>query len=70
LLKNKYEKGSKFTSKYNLNILVYYESLPTIIEAIAREKKLKGITRAKKEYLINKFNPLWNDLYDKALDEE
>ncbi len=67
---HKFEKGSKFTSKYNVSFLIYYEGLPTINEAITREKAIKGISRAKKESLINSFNPEWMDLYDKVLDEE
>jgi putative endonuclease len=70
IYQHKFEKGSKFTSRYNVNILVYYEWLPTIVEAIAREKAIKGISRAKKEALIKNFNPEWLDLYDKVLDEE
>lgn len=34
--------------------LVYYEECPTRLEAMRREKQLKGWTRAKKEALINK----------------
>ncbi len=66
---HKFEKGSLFTSKYNVKNLVYYECYPTIMEAIAREKVLKGMTRLKKEYLIDTFNPNWTDLYEKVLNE-
>ena len=65
---HKFEKGSMFTSKYNVHNLVYYEQFSTIEEAIKREKILKGFTRAKKEILINKFNPPWEDLYNSLLD--
>ena len=34
--------------------LVYYEEYPTRLEAMRREKQLKGWTRAKKEALISK----------------
>jgi len=51
-----------FTSKYNLDKLVYYEIYNSIKEAIAREKQLKGWLRIKKIDLISKDNPLWNDL--------
>ncbi len=37
-----------FTSRYKVNKLVYVESLPTISEAIAREKQLKGWRREKR----------------------
>ena len=52
-----------FTSKYNLNELVYYEMLDNPKEAIKREKQLKNLVRRKKDALINKFNPNWKDLY-------
>jgi predicted GIY-YIG superfamily endonuclease len=54
--------GSKFTSKYNVTKLVYYEIYDSIIDAIAREKAIKAGSRAKKVALINKMNPAWNDL--------
>ncbi len=34
--------------------LVYYETYPTRLKAMRREKQLKGWTRAKKEALIRK----------------
>ena len=60
--KNKTIKG--FTSRYNLNKLVYYEVYDDEISAITREKRLKQYNREWKNDLINKFNPLWRDLYD------
>jgi len=33
-----------------------------VTDAIAREKQVKGWTRAKKEALIARMNPEWNDL--------
>ncbi|WP_235049520.1 GIY-YIG nuclease family protein [Sphingobacterium paucimobilis] len=55
--------ANSFTSKYNSCLCVYYESFPTIEEAIDREKQLKKWNRSKKENLINKLNPQWNDLW-------
>jgi putative endonuclease len=49
----------KFTSRYQANLLVYFEAFPDPVQAIAREKELKGWSRAKKEKLINSFNPKW-----------
>ncbi|PLX25185.1 excinuclease ABC subunit C [Candidatus Parcubacteria bacterium] len=54
-----------FTSKYNTNKLVYYEIFEDAYEAISREKQIKNLLRSKKETLINKENPKWEDVYDK-----
>lgn len=51
-----------FTEKYNLQKLVYVETTNDVKAAIAREKQLKGWSRAKKEALIVGINPAWNDL--------
>ena len=59
--KSKQNKKS-FSAKYNLNKLVYIEAFETLVEAIKREKYLKGKSRAFKEALIRKTNPDWNDL--------
>lgn len=55
---------SSFTARYNISKLVYYEVHPSIEEAIAREKYIKGKVRKWKIDLINSFNPDWNDLTD------
>ena len=70
LLKRIYEHRSgkhkySFSNRYNLYKLVYYEGFHRIEDAIAREKQIKGGSRAKKEFLINSINPEWRDLsYD------
>ncbi len=53
-----------FTKKYNVTKLVYYEVFEDIIEAINREKRIKGGSRKRKLDLINSINPDWRDLYD------
>jgi len=58
--KNKLLPG--FTSRYNIQYLVYYESTPGIHVALAREKQIKGWLRAKKIALIDSMNPAWKDL--------
>ena len=58
--KNKLVKG--FTSKYNIQYLVYYEMTTNIHTAIAREKQIKGWLRTKKIALIETANPEWTDL--------
>ena len=63
--KNKVIDG--FTKRYNVNKLVYYEETTDVNSAIAREKQLKGWNRAKKNQLIEKVNPNWDDLYDGIL---
>ncbi len=51
-----------FTSKYNVNKLIWYENFNSPEEAIAAEKKIKGWTRAKKLNLIKSINPNFDDL--------
>ncbi len=67
--KTKQVKG--FTSRYNLDKLVWYESFEQVqdrvrllTDAIAREKEIKGWRREKKIALIESMNPEWKDLYD------
>ena len=50
---------SKFTGRYQTDLLIYFELLPNAAQAIAREKELKGWSRSKKDALINAFNPTW-----------
>ncbi len=52
-----------FSSRYGCKILVWYETLPSMKEAIAREKQIKGGSREKKLALIQVLNPEWRDLY-------
>jgi putative endonuclease len=51
-----------FTKRYRINRLVYYENFKYIGNAIAREKEIKGWSRAKKLALIKSMNPGWQDL--------
>ena len=51
-----------FTSKYKCTKLVYYEEYNYVNDALARENQLKGLSRGKKEVLINAMNPEWKDL--------
>ena len=57
-----------FSSKYQLNKLVYFESFDSIEAAIQREKQIKGGSRNKKIELINAMNPEWRDLFDEIQD--
>lgn len=53
-----------FTQKYNIHHLVYYEIHQEVLEAITREKQIKGWVRKKKIDLINAFYSEWQDLYE------
>jgi putative endonuclease len=56
-----------FTSKYNIDKLVYFDSCDDIKSAIAREKQIKAGSRKKKIDLITKNNPEFLDLYKDIL---
>ena len=64
VLQHKEKKGSSFTSKYNVNKLVFYEQFDRIYDAIAAEKKVKAGSKAKKVEIIEAMNPNWQDLYN------
>ena len=51
-----------FTARYRFTRLVYFEVLPDVPVAEAREFEIKGWTRAKKVALIQSINPRWADL--------
>jgi putative endonuclease len=51
-----------FVARYRTTQLVYFESHLNPINAIAREKQMKGWLRSKKVALIEQTNPLWEDL--------
>ena len=59
--KTKAMKG--FTARYDVHILVYFETFDTPQDATAREKTLKHWNRAWKIALIEKHNPLWKDYF-------
>lgn len=52
-----------FTSRYRCIRLVLLEEYSDINDAIAREKALKGWTRARTLLLIEEENPRWRDLW-------
>ncbi|MBL4604177.1 MAG: GIY-YIG nuclease family protein [Flavobacteriaceae bacterium] len=62
VFQHKTKKYKGFTSKYNCDKLVYFETFSDINQAISREKQLKSGSRKKKEDLINIENSNWNDL--------
>lgn len=62
LYEHRHHTANGFTSRYNVNKLVYYEVAPDVKAAIAREKELKGWVRARKNALVESMNPDWKDL--------
>ena len=61
--KNHFNKG--FSSRYNLEKLVYFEATNDVNTAIFREKQIKTGSRKKKIGLIAGMNPGWKDLSGK-----
>ena len=64
VLEHKSGTGSKFTAKYNVNKLVYFECGDDVNIAIFREKQIKAGSRKKKIDLVNSMNSEWKDLFD------
>ena len=71
LLKRVYEHRNNlvdgFTKRYNVDKLGYYEIFPSILDAITREKQIKGGSRKDKITLIESINPGWNDLFSEIM---
>jgi putative endonuclease len=57
-------RGSKFTARYKVHKLVWVEFHAMLVDAIAREKRLKNWRRRWKLELIENTNPDWRDLYE------
>ncbi|MGL4289743.1 MAG: GIY-YIG nuclease family protein [Phreatobacter sp.] len=57
--------GAVFTRKYRVQKLVWMEPHDSIVEAIGREKQIKGWNRAWKLKVIERDNPQWDDLYER-----
>ena len=51
-----------FTSRYNIDRLVWYEVTNSAVDAVAREREIKGWRREKMVELIEAENPNWTDL--------
>jgi predicted GIY-YIG superfamily endonuclease len=56
-----------FTHQYGCKQLVWYEAHEEMLAAIAREKQIKGGSRARKLALIEELNPDWKDLFDELI---
>ena len=57
-------KGSRFTERYGVTRLVWYEFHSSIEIAIQRETSIKRWRRKWKLDLIEQANPQWHDLYE------
>ena len=57
-------KGGKFTARYQIRKLIYYEVYEMVEDAIVREKQIKAGSRQKKLDLVNEMNPDWFDLFE------
>lgn len=62
--KHKLGKGSLFTSKYKLTVLIYAEEYDSISDAITREKQLKNWHSSWKWNLVKQYNPKLEDWYE------
>ena len=62
VLQHKQKINEGFTSKYNVELLVYFETFQYINDAIKREKQLKKWNRQWKVNLIEEENKDWEDL--------
>jgi putative endonuclease len=51
-----------FTKRYKMTRLIHFESTTDVRDAVAREKQIKGWTRARKIALVREINPRWRDL--------
>ena len=67
IFEHKHKLIEGFTERYDVNLLVWYESSESIESAIAYEKKLKRWRREWKIEMIEKQNPKWVDLYQKII---
>lgn len=65
VFEHKYKFVKGFTKKYDITKLVYYEIYDEPENAILREKRLKGSSRARKNRLVESVNPHWLDLYER-----
>ena len=57
IIEHKTKEGSKFTARYNITDLIYFEEFIDVQQAIAREKQLKNWKKEWKLNLIKEINP-------------
>ena len=63
------QEGAGFTARYHTLHLVYYEVFHDVRDAIARETQIKKWRRDKKNWLIERMNPAWQDLSAEIVEE-
>ena len=61
---HKQKLAAGFTSKYNVNKLVYFAEFSDSLNAIKWEKQIKAGSRARKNKLVDEVNPQWRDLFE------
>ena len=54
--------SKSFSARYCITELMWCEYFPTALDAIACEKRIKGLSRAKEVVMITAQNPRWIDL--------
>ena len=69
IIEHKNDLGCKFTRKYKLKYLVYFEQCENVYSAMEREKEIKKWRREKKINLIKSINSDLNDLSDKLFED-
>jgi putative endonuclease len=62
VLRHRAGEGGKFTRRYRVHRLVYFQTFHNVGDAIAHETELKKWRREKKVALIEQRNPMWDDL--------
>jgi putative endonuclease len=62
VFEHKFHQKEDFTNRYDVERLLYWASFDDVHKAMAREKQLKGWSRAKKTVLIELQNTQWLDL--------
>lgn len=62
ILQRKADEGGKFSRKYRVHRLVYYETFEHVETALRRETEIKTWLPEKKTSLIESKNPTWEDL--------
>jgi putative endonuclease len=62
IFQHKFQHFEGFTDRYEVTRLLDWETYDEVHKALAREKQLKGWSRAKKIALVVRRNPQWLDL--------